>query len=80
VTADGSLGNGREPSRLPLEASPPGVFAAGDVGSGSVALVAAALGDGALAIRNVHQFLADSPQVVHMAQRYVSSRTYVSSK
>jgi thioredoxin reductase len=58
----------------------PGVFAAGDVGSGSVALVAAALGDGALAIRNVHQFLADSPQVVHMAQRYVSSRTYVSSK
>ena len=80
VTADGSLGNGREPSRLPLEASLPGVFAAGDVRSGSVARVAAAVGDGALAIRNVHQFLAGSAQVVHVAQRYVSSQTYISSK
>ena len=80
VTADGSLGNGPEPSRLPLETSLPGVFATGDVRSGSVARVAAAVGDGALAIRNVHQFLAGSPRVVHLAQRYVSSQTYISSK
>jgi thioredoxin reductase (NADPH) len=47
---------GREPLRL--ETSRPGVFAAGDVRSGSAQRVAAAVGDGALAIRLVHERLA----------------------
>jgi thioredoxin reductase (NADPH) len=41
-----------------LETSRPGVFAAGDVRSGSVKRVAAAVGDGALAVRLVHEYLA----------------------
>jgi thioredoxin reductase (NADPH) len=42
---------------LPLETSKPGVFAAGDVRSGSVKRVAAASGEGAMAVRMVHQYL-----------------------
>jgi len=45
----------REP--LPLEASVPGVFAAGDVRHGSIRRVAGATGEGATAIRFVHQHL-----------------------
>ncbi|HTH43810.1 MAG TPA: FAD-dependent oxidoreductase [Oxalicibacterium sp.] len=41
-----------------LETSQPGVFAVGDVRSGSVKRVAAAVGEGAAAIQAVHQFLA----------------------
>nr|WP_296068637.1 FAD-dependent oxidoreductase [uncultured Actinoplanes sp.] len=43
---------------LPFETSLPGVFAAGDVRSGSMKRVAAAVGDGASAVRSVHQALA----------------------
>jgi thioredoxin reductase (NADPH) len=46
----------REP--LPLEASVPGVFVAGDVRHGSIRRVAGATGEGATAIRFVHQHLA----------------------
>jgi thioredoxin reductase (NADPH) len=46
----------REP--LPLEGSVPGVFAAGDVRHGSIRRVAGATGEGATAIRFVHQHLA----------------------
>ena len=46
----------REP--LPLEASVPGVFVAGDVRHGSIRRVAGAAGEGATAIRFVHQHLA----------------------
>ena len=42
----------------PLETSLPGVFAAGDVRAGSVKRVAAAVGDGALAVAGVHAYLA----------------------
>ena len=42
----------------PLETSLPGVFAAGDVRAGSVKRVAAAVGDGALAVSGVHAYLA----------------------
>jgi thioredoxin reductase (NADPH) len=56
-----------------LETSVPGVFAAGDVRSGSTQRVAAAVGDGAIAIRHVHQFLNGRPKSVHLAQEYVSS-------
>ena len=46
----------REP--LPLETSVPGVFVAGDVRHGSIRRVAGATGEGATAIRFVHQHLA----------------------
>jgi len=44
---------GRPP--LPLETSVPGVFAVGDVRHGSMKRVAAAVGEGASAVRSVHQ-------------------------
>ena len=40
-----------------LETSRPGVFAAGDVRSGSVKRVASAVGEGAMAVQFVHEFL-----------------------
>jgi thioredoxin reductase (NADPH) len=43
---------------LLLETSSPGVFAAGDVRSGSVKRVASAVGEGAMAVRMVHERLA----------------------
>jgi thioredoxin reductase (NADPH) len=48
----------REP--YPLETSLPGVFAAGDVRSGSIKRVASAVGEGSMAVRLVHQYLANS--------------------
>jgi thioredoxin reductase (NADPH) len=46
---------GRRP--LPLETSVPGVFAAGDVRVGSIKRVASAVGEGAMAVRLVHEYL-----------------------
>jgi thioredoxin reductase (NADPH) len=43
---------------LPLETSVPGVFAAGDVRAASVKRVAGAVGDGAMAVTDVHTFLS----------------------
>ena len=43
----------------PLETSLPGIFAAGDVRAASVQRVAAAVGDGALAVSGVHAYLAE---------------------
>ena len=40
-----------------LETSRPGVFAAGDVRSGSVKRVASAVGEGAMAVQFVHEYL-----------------------
>lgn len=56
-----ALGNGgfdqlgRPP--LLLETSAPGVFAVGDVRSGSIKRVASAVGEGSMAIRLVHEHL-----------------------
>ncbi len=44
---------GRRP--LPFETNVPGIFAAGDVRWGSMKRVAAAVGEGASAVRSVHQ-------------------------
>jgi len=44
--------------RLPLETTVPGVFAAGDVRSGSIKRVASAVGEGSMAVRLVHDHLA----------------------
>jgi thioredoxin reductase (NADPH) len=48
---------GRDRPPLPLETSHPGVFAAGDVRSGSIKRVASAVGEGAMAVRMIHQYL-----------------------
>jgi thioredoxin reductase (NADPH) len=47
---------GRSP--LPFETSQPGLFAVGDVRSGSTKRVAAAVGEGSAAVRSVHEYLA----------------------
>jgi thioredoxin reductase (NADPH) len=41
-----------------LESSQPGIFAAGDVRHGSVKRVAAGVGEGAMAVQFIHQYLA----------------------
>jgi len=43
---------------LPFETSHPGLFAVGDIRSGSTKRVAAAVGEGSAAVRSVHEFLA----------------------
>ncbi|MFZ6649350.1 FAD-dependent oxidoreductase [Undibacterium sp. TJN25] len=43
----------------PLESSRPGIFAVGDIRSGSVKRVAAAVGEGSAAVQSLHQFLAE---------------------
>jgi thioredoxin reductase (NADPH) len=45
----------------PLESNVPGVFAVGDVRSGSVKRVGAAIGEGAAVVALIHQYLALSP-------------------
>jgi thioredoxin reductase (NADPH) len=57
AAGSGAFGGDDAPEPLLLETSCPGVFAVGDVRSGSVQRVAAAVGDGALAIRLVHAHL-----------------------
>ncbi len=54
--AKGPTFGGRDP--LPFETSIPGVFAVGDVRSGSLKRVAAAVGEGSSAVRQVLEFLA----------------------
>lgn len=49
----------REREPYLLETSLPGVFAAGDVRLGSVKRVASAVGEGAMAVKFVHEFLAE---------------------
>jgi thioredoxin reductase (NADPH) len=51
--------NGRRAPFL-LETSRPGVFAAGDVRSGSVKRVASAVGEGAMAVQFVHEYLKEA--------------------
>ncbi len=46
-----------------LETSVPGIFACGDVRSGPVKRVAAAVGEGSMAISFVHEYLKDAPPV-----------------
>ena len=46
---------------LPFETSHPGLFAVGDVRSGSTKRVAAAVGEGSAAVRSVHAYLAFDP-------------------
>jgi thioredoxin reductase (NADPH) len=52
-----TAGRARQP--FLLETSHPGVFAAGDVRSGSVKRVASAVGEGAMAVQFVHEYLKE---------------------
>jgi thioredoxin reductase (NADPH) len=52
---------GRRPA-LPLETSQPGVFAIGDVRAGSTKRVAAAVGEGAAVVAQIHAVLALRPE------------------
>jgi thioredoxin reductase (NADPH) len=60
-------GEGQDAGHEPylLETSLPGVFAAGDVRSGSIKRVASAVGEGAMAIRLVHARLQDNRHSGH---------------
>lgn len=52
---------------LPLETSRRGIFAVGDVRSGSVKRVAAAVGDGAAVVSAVHAYLASQQELANAA-------------
>ena len=52
---DGNQGRTQRQPMM-LETSQPGVFAAGDVRSGSVKRVASAVGEGSMAIRQIHEY------------------------
>jgi thioredoxin reductase (NADPH) len=60
VRQDGQLPPSWTESRDPylLETSVPGIFAAGDVRRGSIKRVATAVGEGAIAVQLMHQYLA----------------------
>lgn len=62
LTIDGKLpaGWGLDRAPLLLESSMPGVFAAGDVRYRSIKRIASAVGEGAMAIALIHQYLASS--------------------
>ena len=49
------------PARAALETSVPGVFAIGDVRAGSTKRVAAAVGEGAAVVAQIHAFMANLP-------------------
>jgi hypothetical protein len=50
-----------QPRPLPLESNLPGVFAVGDVRSGSAKRVGGAIGEGAAVVPQLHTVLADAP-------------------
>ena len=54
--------------RLPLETSRSGIFAVGDVRSGSVKRVAASVGDGAQVVASIHRYLAREAEKPLMPQ------------
>ncbi len=68
LTGTDLLDGGRPPAGwararqpFPLETSLAGLFAAGDVRSGSMKRCSAAIGEGAMAVALVHRFLAETP-------------------
>jgi thioredoxin reductase (NADPH) len=58
LTGRDAPATGESAGPLPLETTVPGVFAAGDVRSGSIKRVASAVGEGSMAVRLVHDHLA----------------------
>lgn len=51
-------GNGATAAASPFQTSEPGIFAVGDVRSGSVKRVASAVGEGSVVVQAVHRYLA----------------------
>ena len=63
-------GTDASPDRLPHETSRRGVFAVGDVRSGSVKRVASSVGDGAQVVAAIHSYLASNdPPAEQLTQR-----------
>lgn len=60
-------------AKFPLETSRRGVFAVGDVRSGSVKRVAASVGDGAQVVAAIHQYLAADRPVLEVAAQPVTA-------
>jgi thioredoxin reductase (NADPH) len=60
ATSTGRVSDNDRPI-LPLEASRPGVFAIGDVRAGSTKRVAAAVGEGAVVVAEIHSVIAAEP-------------------
>jgi thioredoxin reductase (NADPH) len=60
VPASPLQGAGNSRDRYGMETTLPGVFAAGDVRSGSIKRCASAVGEGAMAVSLVHQYLAEA--------------------
>jgi len=58
LDSKGFVLTGREQGRRLLETSRSGVFSVGDIRSGSIKRVAAGVGDGALVVANLHDYLA----------------------
>jgi thioredoxin reductase (NADPH) len=54
-----------------METSRRGIFAIGDVRSGSIKRVAAAVGEGAQVVAAIHDFLAESPALIDNARRKI---------
>ncbi len=64
LTGSQSQASGRWPldrAPCPHETTVPGLFAVGDVRSGSVKRVASAVGEGSVVVSEIHQLLADPP-------------------
>ena len=61
LEADASRANHGARRVLHLESSVPGIFAVGDVRSGSVKRVGAAIGEGAAVVAEIHSFLQNIP-------------------
>ncbi len=74
LDAKGFLLTGAQVNALarPLETSSPGVFAIGDVRSGSVKRVAAAVGEGAQVVAALHAYLTDTARPVGASQPGIS--------
>jgi thioredoxin reductase (NADPH) len=62
VTGKACALSGGAPARAPLESSIPGIFAVGDVRSGSVKRVGGAIGEGAAVVASIHEHLARHPR------------------
>jgi thioredoxin reductase (NADPH) len=60
VLTGAACGNGKDHRVAPLETCVPGVFAVGDVRSGSVKRVGGAIGEGAQVVAALHAFLGDA--------------------
>jgi thioredoxin reductase (NADPH) len=59
LTLEELVFTGRRDVPRPLETSAPGVFAIGDVRSGSVKRVGGAIGEGAVVVAQLHAYLAE---------------------